>query len=160
MRQELRALDTDVPVTQARTMEDHVDMAMAMPRAAAGMLGLFGGLALLLASMGLYAVVAFAVARRTGEIGIRMALGASGGNVVGMLIKEMMIVVAIGVGVGVVLALMATPVLESILFDIAPSDPMTLTAVAVLLALVTLVATWLPARRAAASDPMVALRKE
>jgi macrolide transport system ATP-binding/permease protein len=160
MRQELRALDADVPVTQARTMEDHVDMAMAMPLTAAGMLGLFGGLALLLASMGLYAVVAFAVARRTGEIGIRMALGASKGNVVGMVIKEMMIVVAIGVGVGIVLALMATPVLESILFDVAPSDPMTLTAVAALLMLVTLFATWLPARRAAASDPMVALRKE
>ena len=72
----------------------------------------------------------------------------------------MMIVVAIGVGVGIVLALMATPVLESILFDVAPSDPMTLTAVAALLMLVTLFATWLPARRAAASDPMVALRKE
>jgi len=141
-------------------MEDHVDLAMAMPRTAAGMLGLFGGLALLLASMGLYAVVAFAVARRTGEIGIRMALGASGANVVGMVIREMMIVVTIGVGVGLVLALMATPVLQSFLFDVAPSDPMTLATVAGLLALVTLFATWLPARRAVASDPMAALRKE
>jgi len=160
MRQTLRTLDADVPVTQARTMNDHVDMAMATPRTAAGMLGLFGGLALLLASMGLYAVVAFGVARRTGEIGIRMALGASSGNVVGMVIKEMMVVVAIGVGVGVVLALIATPVLESVLFDVAPADPTTFAATAALLALVTLFATWLPARRAAASDPMAALRKE
>ncbi len=160
MLQELRALDADVPVNYARTMDDHVDLAMATPRTAAGMLALFGGLALLLASMGLYAVVAFTVARRTGEIGIRIALGASGRNVVGMVIKEMMIVVAIGVAVGVVLALIATPVLESILFDVAPSDPMTFAATAALLALVTLFASWLPARRAAGSDPMAALRKE
>jgi predicted permease len=160
MRQELSQLDADVPVYQAGTMEDHLDTAMALPRAAAGMLGVFGGLALLLASMGLYAVVTFAVARRTGEIGIRIALGASGGNVVGLVIKETMLVVAIGVAAGLVLTLIATPVLESFLFNVAPSDPMTLGSVALLLGLVTLVATWLPARRAAASDPMAALRKE
>lgn len=160
MRQELSQLDADVPVYQAGTMEDHLDTAMALPRAAAGMLGAFGGLALLLASMGLYAVVAFAVARRTGEIGIRIALGASGVNVVGMVIRETMLVVAIGVAAGLGLTLIATPVLESFLFNVAPSDPMTLGSVALLLGLVTLVATWLPARRAAASDPMAALRKE
>jgi predicted permease len=160
MRQELNRMDPDIPVYQAGTMQDHLDTAMALPRAAAGMLAAFGGLALLLASMGLYAVVAFAVARRTGEIGIRIALGASGGSVVGMVIKETMLVVAIGVAAGLGLSLMATPVLKSFLFNVAPSDPMTLGSVAVLLALVTLVATWLPARRAAASDPMAALRKE
>ena len=160
MRRELRGLNADIPVYQAGKMEDHLAAAMALPRAAAGMLGLFGGLALLLASMGLYAVVAFAVARRTGEIGIRIALGASGGKVVGMVIKETMMVVAFGVAVGLALTLLATPVLKSILFNVAPSDPTTLAAVAALLVLVTLVATWLPARRAAASDPMAALRKE
>ncbi len=160
MRRELQALDADIPVLMARTMEDHVDEAMTAPRTAASMLALFSGLALLLASMGLYAVVTFAVARRTSEIGIRMALGASGVSVVGMVIKEMMIVVAIGATAGLVVALMATPVLENMLFDVTPSDPVTLSTTAVLLGLVTLFATWLPARRAAASDPMAALREE
>lgn len=160
MRMELRDIDADVPVYQAGTMEDHVSSALALPRAAAGMLGLFGGLALLLASLGLYAVVAFAVSRRTAEIGIRIALGASGGTVIGMLVKEMMLVVGAGVVLGLGLSFLAAPVLESLLFNVPATDPVTFAGVAVFLALVAAFAAYLPARRAANTDPMKALRFE
>ena len=160
MRRELRTIDSDVPVYQAGTMSNHVAQALALPRAAAGMLAVFGALALLLASLGLYAVVAFVVSRRSAEMGIRIALGASGGMVFGMVVREMMVVVGVGVLVGLGLSFLATPVLESMLFNIAPSDPLTFGTVAALLALVALLATWLPARRAARVDPMTALRFE
>ena len=124
------------------------------------MLAVFGGLALLLASLGLYAVVAFVVSRRSAEMGIRIALGASGGSVFGMIVREMMTIVGIGVAMGLGLAWLAMPVLESLLFNIAPSDPLTFAIVAALLGGVALFATWLPARRAARVDPMCALRFE
>jgi ABC-type antimicrobial peptide transport system permease subunit len=152
MRRELRVLDADVPVYQAGTMRDHVSRALAVPRAVASMLAVFGGLALLLASLGLYAVVTFVVSRRSAEMGIRIALGASGGRVFGMIVKEMMAVVGIGVALGLGLSWLATPVLESLLFNIAPTDPLTFALVAALLALVALAAIWLPARRAARAD--------
>ncbi len=160
MRRELRSIDNDVPVHQAGTMSAHISQALALPRAAAGMLGVFGGLALLLASLGLYAVVAFVVSRRSAEMGIRIALGASGRRVFGMVVWEIMAVVGIGVTIGLALSLLATPLMKSVLFNIAPSDPLTLVAVASLLGLVTLVAAWLPARRAARVDPMSAMRAE
>jgi ABC-type antimicrobial peptide transport system permease subunit len=118
------------------------------------MLAIFGGLALLLASLGLYAVVTFVVSRRSAEMGIRIALGASGGRVFGMIVKEMMAIVGIGVALGLGLSWLAAPVLESLLFNIAPTDPLTFALVAALLALVALAATWLPARRVARADPL------
>ncbi len=160
MRAELRDIDAEVPVYQAGTMDDHVSSALALPRAAASMLGLFGGLALLLASLGLYAVVTFAVSRRTAEIGIRIALGASGAAVIGMLVKEMMVVVGAGVVLGLGLSFLAAPVLESLLFNVPANDPVTFAGVAVFLALVAAIASYLPARRAANTDPMKALRFE
>ena len=105
-------------------------------------------------------MVAFVVSRRSAEMGIRVALGASGGKVFGLVVREMMAIVGIGVGVGLGLSWLATPVLESLLFNITPSDPLTFAIVAALLALVALLATWLPARRAARVDPMSALRFE
>jgi len=160
MRAELRDIDAEVPVYQAGTMDDHVSSALALPRAAASMLGLFGGLALLLASLGLYAVVTFAVSRRTAEIGVRIALGASGAAVIGMLVKEMMVVVGAGVVLGLGLSFLAAPVLESLLFNVPANDPVTFAGVAVFLALVAAIASYLPARRAANTDPMKALRFE
>jgi ABC-type antimicrobial peptide transport system permease subunit len=124
------------------------------------MLAVFGGLALLLASLGLYAVVAFVVSRRSAEMGVRVALGASGSRVFAMVVREMMVVVGLGVLVGLGLSVLATPVLESLLFNIGPSDPMTLALVVGLLALVALIATCLPALRAARADPMLAMRAE
>ncbi len=113
------------------------------------MLGLFGGLALLLASIGLYAVVAFAVSRRTTEIGIRMALGASGSRVVATIAKETLVVVGAGVVLGMVLSFVAAPVLESFLFNVPATDPFTFAAVGLFMGLVAAVAAYLPARRAA-----------
>jgi predicted permease len=160
MRQELRTIDADVPVYQAGTMDDHVSAALAAPRTAAGMLGLFGGLALLLASMGLYAVVAFAVSRRTTEIGIRMALGASDSSVVATIAKDTLLVVGAGIVLGLALSFIAAPVLESLLFNVPTTDPITLVAVAVFMVLVAAIAAYLPARHAAHTDPMRALRFE
>jgi len=160
MRGELRAIDTAVPVYQAGTMDDHVYVSLAVPRAVAGMLGLFGGLALLLASVGLYAVVAFAVSRRTGEMGIRIALGASGGQVVTMIVKEMMVVVGVGVAFGVGLSILSAQVLENLLFNVPAADPLTLFVVATFLALVAAAAAFIPALRAGRTDPLKALRSE
>jgi ABC-type antimicrobial peptide transport system permease subunit len=160
MRRELSAIDNDIPVHQVGTMSDHVAQSLALPRAAAGMLSLFGALALLLASFGLYAVVAFVVSRRSGELGIRIALGASGGRMLRMVIGEVMLVVGIGVAIGIVLSILATPLMEGVLFNIAPTDPVTFTAVAALLGLVAMLAAWLPARRASRVDPLTAMRAQ
>ncbi len=160
MRQELRTIDSDVPVYQAGTMDDHISAALVLPRAAAGMLGFFGGLALLLAALGLYAVVAFAVSRRTTEIGIRMALGASGSRVVATIARDVLVVVGAGVGLGLVLSFITAPVPESFLFNVPASDPVTFAAVAFFMTIVAAVAAYLPARRAAHTDPMRALRFE
>jgi len=160
MRQELRTLDANVPVYQAGTMNDHVGTSLAMPRTAAVVIGLFGALALLLTSLGLYAVVAFAVARRTTEMGIRMALGANGGRVVLLMMKETMAVVGAGLVVGIGLAALAAPVLETMLFGVTASDPATFFGMGLVLVSVALVAAYLPARRAAQTDPVRTLRFE
>jgi putative ABC transport system permease protein len=160
MRHELRAIDTKVPVYQAGTMEDHASMALALPRAAAGMLGLFGALALLLAGLGIYAIVAFAVSQRTAEIGIRIALGATHRRILSTIMKDLAIVIAIGVLLGLGLSILATPILESMLFNVRATDPTTFVVVAVFLALVATTAAYLPARRAAHADPIKALRFE
>ena len=114
----------------------------------------------MLASMGLYAVVAFAVSRRTTEIGIRMALGASGSRVVATIAKETLVFVGAGVVLGMVLSFVAAPVLESFLFNVPATDPLTFAAVGLFMGLVAAVAAYLPARRAAHTDPMSALRFE
>jgi len=160
MRQELRSIDADVPVYQAGTMTDHISHALAIPRAAASMLAVFGALALMLASLGLYAVVAFVVSQRSTEMGIRVALGASGSRVFAMVVREMMTVVGIGAIVGLGLSFVSAPVLESQLFNVGPTDPTTLALVVGLLLLVAFVATCLPALRAARADPMSAMRTE
>jgi len=158
MREDLRELDADVPVYQAGTMEGHVDEALGLPRTGATVVALFGGLALFLASLGLYAVVAFAVSRRTAEMGLRIALGASGSDIVRATLRETMVVVLAGLAVGIATSLLAAPILESVLFDVAASDPVTFLLTAALLGAVALAAAYVPARRAARTDPVQALR--
>jgi len=122
--------------------------------------GFFGLLAVLLAVVGLYGVISYIAAMRRNEIGIRMALGASRGDVVGIIVRQTLGLLALGVAVGIVLALVAVRSAGSLLFGLRPNDPLTFAAASALLLTIALIASFLPARRASRVDPMVALRYE
>jgi ABC-type antimicrobial peptide transport system permease subunit len=124
------------------------------------LLGIFAGLALLLAAVGIYGVIAYNVGQRTREIGIRMALGAQNSNVLGLVLKHGMSLGLIGLGIGLASSLALTRFLKGLLFSVSPTDPLTLLVVAILLAFAAFVACYVPARRAMAVDPIVALRCE
>ena len=141
-------------------MDDVVHGSMARPRFVMTLLGIFAGVALVLGAVGIYGVMAYGVAQRTGEIGIRMALGAGAAQVTRMVVGQGMLVALVGVGVGVVGAIGLTRFMESQLFGVSATDPITFAAVAALLSVVALVASYLPARRAAKVDPTEALRAE
>jgi ABC-type antimicrobial peptide transport system permease subunit len=121
---------------------------------------IFAGLAVLLAAIGLYGVMSFNVARRTGEIGIRMALGASGAGVQWMVLRETLVLLIVGLGLGLPIALYAVRLVRSQLYQMSPFDPAVFLAAAIAIAVVTVLSAWLPSRRAAAVDPMAALRCE
>jgi putative ABC transport system permease protein len=157
VREAIRQLDPTLPVADVRTLEDVATNALAQPRFTALLLTVFAALALLLAAIGLYGVISFIAARRTNEIGIRLALGARPGCLVRLVMREGIVLAAAGVGVGLMAAALATRLLEAQLFGVAPLDPLTFIAVPVLLLLVAAVAAYLPARRAAAVNPVVAL---
>ena len=123
-------------------------------------LGIFASLALLLASIGLYGVMSFAVSRRTRELGIRMALGAQASDVFGLVLRQGMGLVAVGIALGLIIAAMVTRLLTSFLYGISTTDRVTFLGIPVILALVALVACYIPARRATKVDPLVALRYE
>jgi predicted permease len=142
------------------SMEARVDNGLILQRFAAAVASVFGALALLLASTGLYGVMAYSVSRRTNEIGIRMALGAGHRKVVGMVMLETMKLVCIGVAVGLIAALLATRVVATALFGVKPTDPITIGVAVAVMGVVAVLAGYAPARRAARVDPMVALRHE
>jgi putative ABC transport system permease protein len=160
LRQHVQAVDPDLPVFGERTMEDLVAASLARRRFAMQVVGLFAVVALLLAAIGIYGVMAYSVNQRTREIGIRLALGAKTGDIVRWVLKQGMVLTLTGVGVGLVGAVALTRFLRSLLFDVAPTDPITYLGLAVLLAAVALLACYIPARRATRVDPMVALRYE
>ena len=170
MRRELRAMDATLPVMTAKTMRRELEESQAVPKAVAMFLGVLGGLGLVLASIGLYAVVAFAVARRSREIGIRMALGASRQQVVWSVARGVAGLIGVGTGVGLILSVIAMLALRAVgsrdtgIGNIAvyrpEIDPVTLLAIAGVMALVGVAAACVPARRAARLDPLVALRHE
>ncbi len=156
----LSEMDKDIPVTQVRTMRELMFRQMSQPRFAMVLLGTFAGLALILTIVGLYGVMAYSVSRRTREIGVRMALGAERRYVLQMVLRDAANLLGGGIVVGVVIALASASVLESMLFGTKPRDPLVMAAVCVAIALVGLLAAYIPARRAARVDPMVALRYE
>jgi putative ABC transport system permease protein len=153
-------LDPDQPVSKVRTMEQVVSSSIAQPRFRTFLLGLFAALALLLATLGIYSVISYSVAQRTHEIGIRIALGASAGDVLGLVVRQSMTLVGTGLAIGAVAALGLTQLVASWLYHVRSTDPTTFAGVALLLAAVALLASYIPARRATKVDPMVALRYE
>jgi putative ABC transport system permease protein len=160
VRREVQSLDQNLPVTKLQRLTEVLAGSLFAARMGAVLLAIFGSLALLLAAVGLYGVMSYAVSRRTREIGIRMALGAGGGNVLRLVLKEGMSLVAAGVAAGLLVAAAATRLLASFLFGVSPLDAITFLAIPVVLALVALLASYVPAHRAAKVDPMVALRYE
>jgi putative ABC transport system permease protein len=146
------------PMYDVQTMEARVGAALAYSRLSAILLGLFAAVALGLAAVGVYGVIAYSVAQRTREIGIRVALGASSADVLGMVVRRGLALGAIGAGIGLVVALAVTNVLSSLLYEVRPRDPVTLGGIVVLLAVVVLLASWIPARRAAGVPAVEALK--
>ncbi len=160
LRQIVRSLDPEVPLFQVRSMQEVLSESVAPRRFNMLLLAAFAGLALLLASIGIYGVMSYSVSQYTHEIGIRMALGARASDVMQLIVRQGMGLVVIGLAVGATGALALTRVMSSLLFDVKPWDPLTLTSVSVLLAAVAFAASYIPARRATRVDPMVALRYE
>jgi putative ABC transport system permease protein len=160
VRAQVRELDKDVPVTHIQTMNRVFADSVAQPRFSMLAVGLFAALALLLAAVGIYGVMAYSVSRRAHEIGVRMALGARTGQVMKLVLKEGMVVALIGIAIGLFGALALTRLMAGLLFDVGARDPFAFVSVAMLLALVALVACYIPARRATKVDPLIALRYE
>ncbi|MBY0496494.1 MAG: FtsX-like permease family protein [Cyanobacteria bacterium] len=153
-------VDPDVPMTGITTQSDQVEGRFAQERLFALAYSLFGALALLLACIGLFGLMSYSVSRRTNEIGIRVALGAQRAGVVGMVLRESMLMVVIGVVLGLAGAIAGGRFVESVLFGLSTTDTVTIAGAIGATALVSLLAGYLPARRAARVDPMVALRYE
>ncbi len=160
LQREARALDPAMPLFTAETLAAQLDASLAQERLVAALSSVFSLLALLLACIGLYGVLAYDVARRTHEIGIRMALGASSGRIVQLVLRETLWLMSIGVVIGLGTALAATRWVKSLLFGLEPHDPLTMGLAVLTLLVVAAVAGYLPARRAAKVDPLVALRHE
>jgi len=160
LRTMVAAVDPDLPLFSVRSMEQRVADAVAQPRVYLLLLGLFAVVAVLLAALGIYGVLTHAVAQRTREIGIRLALGAGHGKVVGMVVRQAATLAIAGLAVGLVLALGASRLMSGLLFGIEPSDAVTYVFVAGVLLAAAIVASYLPARRASRIDPVRALKYE
>jgi predicted permease len=160
MRAAIRSVDPEIPIGETRTMERILEESVALRRFQMDLAAAFAMAALVLASLGIYGVVSFSVARRTPEMGIRIALGARGAQLVAMVVKQGMLPVLLGLAGGLACALSLGRFLASQLYGIVPNDPLTISAVAALLLIVALCACWIPARRATRIDPMRALRCE
>jgi predicted permease len=160
VRQAVRDIDSNLPITNVTTLAAQVSDSMGQQRVISGLTGLFAILGLAIACVGLYGIMAYSVARRTHEIGVRMALGAQKGDVRSMVVRHAFRLTVMGVAMGIAGALGLTPLLTSLLYGVKPGDPLTYVGVSLLLAVVALVASYIPALRATKVDPMVALRYE
>jgi predicted permease len=160
VREAVHAIDPDLPLANVATLTSLLDDSMSQPRFSVFLLGSFGVLALLLASIGMYGVISYSVLQRTQEIGIRMALGAQRRKVFGMVLGQGALLAGLGIGIGLVAALGVTRLLASFLYGVRPTDPLTFAGVSLLLLGIALLACYLPARRATRVDPIVALKYE
>lgn len=157
---EVAAMDQDVPLFGVKSMQEYLSASVAAPRFSTTLLSIFAGVALVLTIVGLYGVMSYSVAQRTNEIGIRMALGAQSRDVLLMIVKQGSVLIALGLAIGLIGAYALTRVISSLLFGVTAKDPITFAAVSVLLAVVALLACYIPALRATKVDPMHALRCE
>jgi len=160
IRQEVRKIDKDLPVTDVANLPDLIEASVAQPRFRTFLLGLFAAMALVLAAIGIFGVISHSVSQRTREIGIRVALGAQSKDVLKQVLQEGARLAAVGLALGLAGSLAATRLIATLLFGVKPADPLTFVVVAVILASVTLAASYIPARRATRVDPTVALRYE
>jgi predicted permease len=160
VRQIVRQIDTRLAVSDVKTQATHIDQAISQEIVLARLCSAFAVLALVIACVGLYGTVAFAVTRRTGEIGIRMALGAQRTGILWMILRSVLVLELVGLAIGVPIVLAGSRYVESLLFGITPNDPAALAAAAGILLTAGLAASFMPARRAAGIDPMVAVRHE
>jgi len=160
IRRELQSIDPNLPAFNVMSLAENIDISLFPARFGAFLLGVFGFLALLIASIGIYGVMSYGVSERTHEMGIRMALGAQAGDVLRLVILRGMVLALIGVVIGAGLALASTRVVKSYLYDVSATDPLTFGGIALILIAIALLACYIPARRATKVDPLVALRYE
>lgn len=160
VRAQVVSIDPNLPLTSVRVFEEYVSRSLARPRFNALLLSIFAATALLLTAIGIYGVMAYTVAQRTNEIGIRIALGAAQSSIFRLIVGQAMTLVAVSVVVGLLGAFAATRLLNSLLFGVGASDPITFATIVLLVGIVAFLAAWLPARRASQVDPIVALRTE
>jgi len=160
VRETIKQINRNLPVDDVVSLSDHISRSLVQQKLIARLASFFGLLALLLACVGLYGVMSYGVARRTNEIGIRMALGARGRSVLWLVLREAVVLVVIGLVVGVLASLALTKTAASLLYELKPNDPLTIAMATIVLMMVALLAGYLPARRAARVDPMIALRDE
>ena len=160
VRSTIKQMDSNLPVYNMKTFETQLDESLSTERLISTLSSIFGMIATVLALVGLYGVMAYTVARRAREIGIRMALGAEPGNVVWMVMKEVIVLVSVGVAIGLPAAIALSQYVSSQLYEVKPTDMATLVAATILMTSVALFAGWMPARRAARVDPVQVLRYE
>jgi predicted permease len=160
VKEALRAVDPNQGTAEIQSMQELVSGSIAGPKLQTLLLGAFGGIGLLLACVGIYAVISYSVAQRVREVGIRLALGAAPGAIRGMVLREGMLLAAGGIGIGLIAALALTRYLATLLYAVKPADPAVYGAVSVLLAAVAAAGCWIPAHRATTVDPAVVLREE
>jgi putative ABC transport system permease protein len=160
VRNEVLQLDPNLPISLARTLEERMDLPLLPARITASLLGSFGVLALVLAGIGIYGVMAYSVSRRTREIAIRAALGAQRTDILKLVMGQGIVLTLIGIVIGLVVAFALTGLMKSLLFGVSASDPLTFTLIVLLLSVVSMLACYIPARRALKIDPGVALKYE
>ncbi len=160
VRAAIRELDPELPISNLRTQREQINLSLQRERLFAQLATLLGGVALLLATIGLYGLLAYSVTRRTPELGLRMALGADRGTVRWMVLKQSLVLVGTGLAIGVPAAIGGSRFVSSLLFEVSPSSPLALTTAAAIMLIVSLLAALIPAHRASRVDPTVALRAE